>query len=171
MRFSGLVVLHQFGRIDNLTVDIGHPGAFCDMRHWRSIRDEADVIWREAVLLRDKGRCQFCGEESGPPHHIFLRSNWLTRYDCDCGIALCVKCHDYAQLNMAESFDRILLRLDLTDKPRAAKLRRYRDDPVNTAGEPVWDNVLSWVKDQDAKITEEVAWTDDIEAQYGRTTI
>jgi len=58
------------------------------------INKKKDKEWAEAVKERDGHRCQYCGKTTFlNSHHIFSRSNFLTRWDLDNGITLCSGCH------------------------------------------------------------------------------
>lgn len=52
-----------------------------------------DKKWSKAVIERDKGICQKCGEPGNNPHHVFLRRYMGSRFLLKNGITLCQNHH------------------------------------------------------------------------------
>ena len=52
-----------------------------------------DKLWSKAVVDRDKGVCQKCGEPGDNPHHVILRRYMAVRHDLLNGVTLCVDHH------------------------------------------------------------------------------
>jgi len=64
------------------------------------------VLWRNAVLIKWRGKCIFCGNDNTDQlecHHIKKRKHKLTRYMVDNGIPVCavkygqMSCHQRAE--------------------------------------------------------------------------
>lgn len=59
-----------------------------------------DLLWAKGVKLRARGRCEYCGKDTGlNSHHIFSRSNLRTRWDYNNGVCLCVSHHVFGQMS------------------------------------------------------------------------
>ena len=61
----------------------------------KTIRDKADDLWEQAILLRDDHKCQNkdCKEHAIDAHHIIHKWRMSVRYDLGNGISLCRRCH------------------------------------------------------------------------------
>jgi len=66
-------------------------------RNAKPWRDEADRLWREAILQRDGHQCAVCGDDRSGlnAHHLISRRIASLRHELENGIALCPKCHQY----------------------------------------------------------------------------
>ena len=56
---------------------------------------QADGLIQEAVLARDKGKCQKCGAKATEGHHIVHRRYLSTRWHEDNVISVCRRCHKW----------------------------------------------------------------------------
>jgi hypothetical protein len=66
----------------------------------------ADRLLQRAVLARDKGICQKCGNVASEGHHIVHRRYYSLRWDMANVVSLCRECH---------SLDGTIRRPELTD--------------------------------------------------------
>ena len=58
------------------------------------LRDQADGLWKIAVIDRWGNICESCGKESLTPHHFFAKGLYPElRYEVNNGVPLCSKCH------------------------------------------------------------------------------
>lgn len=60
----------------------------------KSLRRYCKELWSEYVKERDGRKCVICGEEKFlNAHHLITAKCQHTRFETDCGISLCPKCH------------------------------------------------------------------------------
>ena len=56
---------------------------------------ECDLLWRDCIRLRDKGRCVYSLKAGNQAHHIFSRGNLATRWDIRNGVLLNAGIHRF----------------------------------------------------------------------------
>lgn len=138
----------------------------------KNIEKQCRQIAFAAAHLRD-GCCQISGDSfDSHCHHLMGRHNWVLAFDVDYLICLSTEWHGKAHGAAAEKkemMDKLIARLMQLDEPRATKILKMQAGPKPPICEPVWSDVLTWVKVQYKKIEAAQQWTDDIEPAPGRT--
>ena len=59
------------------------------------LREMADTLWSLAVRSDWAWKCAVCGNSKVEAHHLTPRQFTATRFDLDCGIALCSHHHQF----------------------------------------------------------------------------
>lgn len=103
-------------------------------------RDATDILMSRLIRERDDWTCQRCGQRHEPPTtglhhaHLFTRRSRSTRWDADCGVALCYGCHQWVDSHPAEK--ELLARRLLGDgryellRQKHARPARYRKSDI-----------------------------------------
>jgi len=70
----------------------------------KKTKNNLDKLWSEAVKVKAKYKCEFCGKVKGlNSHHIFSRSNMCVRFDIENGVCLCVSHHVFGNMSAHKS--------------------------------------------------------------------